>query len=34
MRELILLFLSAPEDPDAEANIKQHLKSWDHHPRS
>ena len=24
---LTLLFLSAPKDPDAEANIKQHLES-------
>ena len=27
IRGLTLLFLSAPKDPDAEANIKQHLQS-------
>ena len=27
IRGLTRLFLSAPKDPDAEANIKQHLES-------
>ena len=27
IRGLTLLFLSVPKDPDAEANIKQHLQS-------